>query len=224
MKRHLLRWVGVPLLVVYSAALVVASVPDEIAPGFTDSAREAARRAFDRVHLRAGSFVFRSNRGKWKRKSFSFAAFGERKDGRLVRIDRRPEAGVPQGVRLFHDPVDTLTVKLLGLYDVNRLMRMPTRARQQDVLERVLRSRVLDRMSRYYCRSDLVENDGIRRVYLAMYYAAVNYETGAIRRGRGLAHAYNCTRGGRIARPTVEVRYSHRRGLLMRQKKKEAPK
>ena len=210
------RLLVLALFSIYAAALLIAAWPDGEDFGPARPIHQASRDLFDILRTRSASYVFSGKRGKWKRKSLCIVAVGTDAAGNQTKLyETYPNCEVPS-VRIFEDTSYVLLMRTGNPREMRRFLGAGKK-KGRKLLGKLQQSSRLDRVSKYFCDSMLVERgplSDLQRVDLIWDARQIHYDTSEIHRDLLHVHAYDCQRKQRIRRPgdTYSVESNERVG------------
>lgn len=193
-KSALLRFFILPAASVYSAALIVGAMPNEIRPRALDVAHKHANEFFaDYIQTVAGLPLFTgSGTSDYRRKGMCWVMVGVLPDGTQRRVyESYPSCEYP-AVRVFNRDFDTYLQRLLWL-DFRRL-ESPKLERRNEVVARLRRSGEMRKVGRYFCESKLENNADIESLYVVWRYSSIRYKTGRVYPLDAVVHHYSCAK------------------------------
>ncbi len=204
----LLRLFQFGLLNVYAAALLIAAWPNGKDFGALRPLHQASRDLFDTLKTRSASYVFSGKRGKWKRKSLCIVAVGTDSKGHHEDLyETYPNCEVPN-VRIFEDTFYVLLMRTGNSREMKRFLGASKEQTKKE-LRQLQRSSSMDRVSRYFCNSNLVNHGSLtdlKRVDLLWQTEQIHYDTSEVRQDLLHAHAFDCQKNKRIRYPDSAYR------------------
>ena len=204
-KRRAARTLGLALLLTYSAILVLASWPAEVAPDFAAGPGELSRSFFRLFRTRAVNFLFPGRGLDQKGRRICVVVFGLQADGAVTRVYEPDDRCHPPPLRLRLNLFDGLVRNIVVVStDAPPTARSRGRANRwissldgepvEQLVGRLRSSETLDPLSRFFCRS----RPGSRSVQMAVYHDAVDYRTGAVSSWLEVIHHYDCVGSVRL--------------------------
>jgi hypothetical protein len=192
------RAVGCVALWIYCALLVIASIPDNIRPGFLDAPHERIRKTFARLNWRAGSFVFGAHGGDVKRDMHCVIVEGRRKNGDVVRLFTTFDDCIPPTVKIVDPAMSVIMNRITPQAGLRRLT-----SDNDEVVRRARReyrhSPNMAAASKYFCYSKQVDAVGFDEVVWTFYERTASYETGKRKEWFGPVLGYDCAKGRRLS-------------------------
>lgn len=191
-KSRLRRWIGLPLLLVYSGLLVTAALVDEVRPALLDRPQALARSALATFGIRAGHELMRSTYpGDSRIQAYCMLVRGEgggRPPVFLFPADGRcPDSGF----RPRLPPVERALYRMLRHAWAQQLLS----ERPGAPSESLARSRhALKRIGRHFCSRPEMAGRRDASVSLVWYVYSVSYATGERRRHNYLQFRWRCGR------------------------------
>lgn len=189
----LARWLALPLLIGWCVILLLGAMPSEITPPPMVPLTSAVQEAFDRVGVRAGSFVFSGGRGDQKRRFFAMRVLGWHPNGSYTILHESPEDLHYDTLRPRVSMRDTLSFKMLEFSTVSQLYSTVNPDARADLIARLRDSRRSARVGRFFCESKhFAAGDPRDAISIEHYEASVSYTTGALTAFRDTVVSYNC--------------------------------
>lgn len=184
------RWIGLPLLLVYTGLLVTSALVDEVRPSFLDRPQALARSALGAFGIRAGHELMRASYpGDYRSQAYCMIVRGE--GGESPSVFLFPEDGrcPDSGLRPRLPPVERALYRLLRHAWWNQIVSerpgAPPRA--------LARSRyTLKRIGRHFCTRPEMADRSDASVSLVWYVYEVGYESGHRRRTNYLQLRWLC--------------------------------
>ena len=159
---------------------------------------------FRRLQLQPSQAVFPGRYGSWKRRTACWTVLGVTADKEVRTLHATYEGCHYPLVRWRNRTFDTTLTRL----NQGAMSRMNLPKRRAKQLKKLRKSRSMSRISRFFCRSDLVEGGAdVERIYALWLNEGVHYPTGKVSTAVHVVHQYDCKRSrrGRWPWPTVEI-------------------
>jgi hypothetical protein len=204
-RRSPARTLALILLLAYSAILLLASWPAEVAPAFVAGPGELSRNFFRLFRTRAVNFLFPGRGLDQKGRRICVVVFGLQADGAVTRVYQPADRCHPPGVRLRLNLFDGLVRNLVVVATdaapktrergrTNRWISSLDGEPVEELVGRLRSSEVLDPLSQFFCKS----RPESRSVQMAVYHDAVDYRTGAVSSWLEVIHHYDCVGAARL--------------------------
>lgn len=189
-RARLRRFLGLPLLLGYSALLVLAALVPEVRPDALDAPHDFARAALEVAGIRAGHVLMASTyEGDYRFQAYCMIVRGQAEPSAPVFLFPADGVCPRSGLRPRLPPMERALYRFLRSAWWQRI-----RSERHDPLgvHQSRARRTLRRIGTHYCaRSELRDLDAAR-VSLAWYVYEVSYETGDLRRGNFLFFEWSC--------------------------------
>jgi hypothetical protein len=190
---RLRRWIGLPLLVSYSALLALGALVPEVRPGFLDAPHELATRLLEVAGIRSGHVLMESNYpGDYRFQAYCMIVRGEGSDGESHFLFPGDGQCPRTGLRPRLPPMERALYRFLRAAWWQEIL-----AEQGDAAG-ILRGRArrtLSRIGQHYCAREEMQALPDPRISLVWYAYEVSYETGDLRHWNFLQFGWLCESG-----------------------------